>query len=538
MSDPAIPPHVPDAPRVTHAWSAPLPPRVRWRHGIACGRPGRTGPGAAATVLALVALFGPLPVAASRCAGQVAVHGRVVMAGWQEPVAGASVELLSEAMAVVGATALGEDGGFAFSQLKPGRYHVQARLGGASSSVAGPIVIGADAPPDPLILTIPSELYDRARACALPRADGSPTQDPGSAAAGSRGVLAGVAFDPATSVRLPAATVVAEWEVAGGRRTQAEARTDAAGRFVLCDVAADVPLTVWLTALGRIGPRQSDVRVHPGALARMDLGLEVGRPSSVRVVESSPLMRPDSLSTVLGRLLDADTDAPVPGAVVRVRGRETLTDDAGNFRFDDLQKGSYVFQVERLGYDRASQPVGVPAGASVVVELRTAPRAITLDALVVRATTAETRSARAATQAPHVVAGADMRLADLRAASVTELLSQIPSLRVQEGRFETSDGVEYGVCVQSSRALQRFVVPEQETTLPWCEMLAIVIDGVATVRGAEMLNTMGVWQIESIEFLPPMSAFRWGERAALNGALVIWSRGRGPYLDSKRGGGP
>jgi hypothetical protein len=113
-------------------------------------------------------------------------------------------------------------------------------------------------------------------------------------------------------------------------------------------------------------------------------------------------------------------------------------------------------------------------------------------------------------------------------------MRELPSLQIRQGQFETYEGVQYGYCVESSRGLARLDAPEQQTTLPWCEMISVVIDGIETIRASEALHMARLREIESIELVPPLGAHRWGERAAVNGALVIWTRGRGPFRDGGR----
>lgn len=75
-----------------------------------------------------------------------------------------------------------------------------------------------------------------------------------------------------------------------------------------------------------------------------------------------------------------------------------------------------------------------------------------------------------------------------------------------------------------------------------CNMVAIVVDGVNTGlrdRAAMLyLRSLDLLQFESIQYLSPMEAgFRYGLDAGERGALVLWTRGFGPYASGAREGG-
>lgn len=73
-------------------------------------------------------------------------------------------------------------------------------------------------------------------------------------------------------------------------------------------------------------------------------------------------------------------------------------------------------------------------------------------------------------------------------------------------------------------------------------MVAIVVDGVNTGlrdRAAMLyLRSLDLLQFESIQYLSPMEAgFRYGLDAGERGALVLWTRGFGPFASEAREGG-
>jgi hypothetical protein len=69
----------------------------------------------------------------------------------------------------------------------------------------------------------------------------------------------------------------------------------------------------------------------------------------------------------------------------------------------------------------------------------------------------------------------------------------------------------------------------------FCDMILVVVDGNEVPGGGDMLLGMTGTDLESVEYLPPIEAgARYGIQAAIQGALVLWTRGRGPHARRER----
>ena len=98
----------------------------------------------------------------------------------------------------------------------------------------------------------------------------------------------------------------------------------------------------------------------------------VGAPADTGAVADA------AISTLRGEVRDSATDAPIPGAVVQLPGRDVMVvaDDGGRFEIGGLRAGPYALSVQAAGYASSFDSVAVGDGRPAVVRLR--PRPIVL----------------------------------------------------------------------------------------------------------------------------------------------------------------
>ncbi|OZC03549.1 TonB-dependent receptor [Rubricoccus marinus] len=166
-----------------------------------------------------------------------------------------------------------------------------------------------------------------------------------------------------------------------------------------------------------------------------------------------------SAQEVTGRVLDSETDAPIPGATVRVDGtaRGAAADADGRFRLA-LQRGDTILLVTAIGY----APERVHVHGTQPLAIRLAPEATQFDGVTV--------------EGEHTVAGAPS--APTRTPGTTEdLLGRLPGVNmIQRANFAsepvvrgyqggqislTIDGMPvYGACVDKMDPASSYVEPE------------------------------------------------------------------------------
>ncbi len=106
---------------------------------------------------------------------------------------------------------------------------------------------------------------------------------------------------------------------------------------------------------------------------------------------------PARAALLAGRVLDAQTGAPIADARVRVTSppSETATNAAGEFRFGNLTSGAYEIEASRVGYTPEKRPTTVETD-STFVELRLQPRPIPVSPVEVTTTRATERGSAVA----------------------------------------------------------------------------------------------------------------------------------------------
>src|SRR5690606_26127429 len=102
--------------------------------------------------------------------------------------------------------------------------------------------------------------------------------------------------------------------------------------------------------------------------------------------------RPLEAQTVIARVLDDETNAPVVGALAHLVlpdggvVRNTLTDELGRAIFTEVAAGSYRIRADMIGRrTRETEPFAVEAGPARQVELRLPAAAIVLEGIEVEA---------------------------------------------------------------------------------------------------------------------------------------------------------
>jgi hypothetical protein len=448
------------------------------------------------------------------------IRGRVVLQGTNEPVAAATVALLDATLNAIATSRTDQTGSFAFSRLRPGTYQLQADRDGVQSALSRALDTQSRAD-SAIVLEIPSPLLVLAMTCSADSRTDSTT------------VLVGTVHDRTSDVALPGAglRLIREGRAIG------EAVSDRAGHFRFCNVPAGPDVSLSAEAWGRTAV--FPLRLTAADVTRVAVPLELGALQfAIAVVGSSPAS--GRTSTLTMTLRDAASGQPLRGAAVWFgrTGLASYSSGQGIVRIEGVTPGEHDLRVEMVGHGSRSMPVRIPEGENLQIDVRVPAVAVALEPISVHGhMRSEFRTPRESNTRVDIIAGQEMAAAEDRGARVIDLLrASFPGVFVHEGRYSTLDTPElsYMVCIESLRRLDRLRLPP-EVDEPFCEMVTVIFDGVPTFAAGQFLRNMSVRDLESVEYLNPLDAgLIYGNRAAQNGALVMWSRGQGPHKSSSR----
>lgn len=248
--------------------------------------------------------------------------------------------------------------------------------------------------------------------------------------------------------------------------------------------------------------------------------LLAGAGSAAAQVEVEP--GPEGRSAIAGRILDATTGAPIPGAQVSVPGTGAgmVAGSDGGFRVE-VPAGDQVLRVERLGYGTVEAAVRVPADAAVRTTVRLSPEPVEAEA--VEAEVETERSLEERRRATTIRRMTAEEIAEYPNMELAELIERfVPGARVVRNAQTGCPYIETG-----RRAYTRYPdrLTQLRSGLPMVGDVQplIVLDGVPS-NDTCTLDLIDEDDIEEIEYRPESAAGpRWANRAR-GGVLIVTTK--------------
>ena len=246
-------------------------------------------------------------------------------------------------------------------------------------------------------------------------------------------------------------------------------------------------------------------------------------------------MQPLQAQEIRGRVVDDATRQALVNATVTLVGPDSAvlqrvgTDANGFFRLVPKSSGQYEIVIELIGYAKDRRAVNFEGTALVVPAFVLRAEAVPLKPVeATGAAAANSEKTVGFSRSSMILAGSKMRTLEEHGIPFKSAVLETGSVQVKEYYARG----QLVLCIQSTRRMASFSAPAGGCAWP-----VIVLDGVTLQPGdaEKIVRHLSVPELESIEFLPPVEAAqRYGMNAAANGALVMWSRGRGPYRDAAR----
>lgn len=224
-----------------------------------------------------------------------------------------------------------------------------------------------------------------------------------------------------------------------------------------------------------------------------------------------------------GKAVDPDS-VGLTGVMVTVRNihtrevRVAQTNAQGLFEVPVNGPGAYHVLATRFGFSPDSLQINIlNTGTTQLASLVLRPEPVAMD--TVTASGRRTDPSAGMTRAGQIVAGARLALIEQQGGTLVSVVREIEGLRV------------LGNCIQSLRRSLGTVGRDDDCVV-------LVIDGVVMADDPVLMRhtlrePLSNW--ESVQYLTPVEAgSRYGIEASARGALLLWTRGRGPHVSPAR----
>jgi len=238
------------------------------------------------------------------------------------------------------------------------------------------------------------------------------------------------------------------------------------------------------------------------------------------LLSTTPLAAQET-GRLIGRVLDEQTQAPISGVLVVVRGRalSTQTGADGRFEFPTIPADSQTVAFEHLSYGDSVLRVLIQADATTSLQVQLTSRAVELAPVVVETLTDLDRRRVSTGFAMSEIQRDAIDEASRRGLSLWELLRDaLPVVRVRQESFGFISCVEFrGVSGIGGN----------------CQMMAIFVDGVYMSSPGTIPPNFPLNDIERVEAISPGQAgVQYGTLGG-NGVLLIETR-QGPAAAATR----
>ncbi len=238
-----------------------------------------------------------------------------------------------------------------------------------------------------------------------------------------------------------------------------------------------------------------------------------------------PLSAQTGVGTVVGRVTNARSGAPLSGAQISVgeQGSGGLSDAEGRFVFPNVPAGQVTIRIQLIGFAAQQAVTDVTAGQTTVLNFRMEESALDLDGIVVTGTAGGTQ--RRAIGNVVSTLDAEKVVSEAPVANVDQLLSQrSPGLMMLPGGGNVGTGAQVRIRGASSLSL---------TNEPIVYIDGIRVDSDAnrgpSQRGGSnvsRLNDLNPNDIASIEVIKgPAAATLYGTEASNGVIQIITKRG-------------
>jgi hypothetical protein len=243
---------------------------------------------------------------------------------------------------------------------------------------------------------------------------------------------------------------------------------------------------------------------------------------------ATPLLAQEP-AAVAGVVVDAESNAPIPGVEIRILGSNlvALSGDDGSFLLAEIPRGSQRLVLRHIAYGEHERTLTLDEPGTLRFLIRMSREAIELEPLVVDVAGAYADEVFRGGGNPANIIGAEtIEAADRTGMTLMSLLRQVPGVRVRG-----DDCLEYRLQGGGSAIGVRAPDLPPDTRNPTCREMAVFIDGVRVQESTDLLLDTYLSQLERIEVLSPGQAgVRYGVAGARGVLLLETKQGVAPEL--------
>jgi outer membrane receptor protein involved in Fe transport len=257
-----------------------------------------------------------------------------------------------------------------------------------------------------------------------------------------------------------------------------------------------------------------------------DYGLTFNRINDQIVVkknvgQTENLVTANETGTIKGKVTDAATKEPLPGASVSLRGttRGTFTDDKGNFEIENIKPGKYTVAASYVGYSTTTKTIQVESDKTTEVNFQLGQNVVNLDEVTVTGTMGE-RSVRESANPISVLTTKEIESRNLT--YIGDALITLPGI----SNIAASDGMtSYGRI--GGTGTYMFNIRGTISGTATSPSAKFIIDGVETVSYSD-ISYLDPNQIEKIEVSKgPMASTLYGAGASTGIIQIFTKKGNG-----------
>jgi hypothetical protein len=245
------------------------------------------------------------------------------------------------------------------------------------------------------------------------------------------------------------------------------------------------------------------------------------RPVLAAAVLAAGLCQPvgaQETADIPGVVVDVATGNGIADVILRLVGTDVsaASDVEGRFVLRGVPGGDWMLRVDHVAYGSHEHRIVVEPGQALAMEIRLAPEAILLEALVVEAETSRVRTERAQGFSLHSVDRRQIERALGTSKHMGDLIRQtVPGIRLRQ----TNNLAGTDVCLEFRAAATISLLGTRA-----CNHPMVLVDGVPVTNPNLLYGTIGLSNIDRIQVIPPGEAgVRYGT-GSLYGVLLIDTR--------------